>query len=170
MIMTWWSCYCLVVYALPHVTHALKSRPNCFERNSSAHDHSSLSNQIIIRFAWDMPSKNDTEALYVQVQRRLVESGEWDRWALLFLLLDSRVLRLTMTNVMFEAYNWYWWTSWMRAGGQTTWDIGVKVRRGLTWLLHCWTYTLITACRKCARYGASIISSAIKRIGTACPK
>ncbi|KIM87807.1 hypothetical protein PILCRDRAFT_261961 [Piloderma croceum F 1598] len=32
-----------------------------------------------------MPSKNDTEALYAQVQRKLVESGEWDRIQLILM-------------------------------------------------------------------------------------
>ncbi|KAF7973817.1 hypothetical protein HWV62_14198 [Athelia sp. TMB] len=26
-----------------------------------------------------MPAKNDTEGLYAQIQRRMVESGDWDR-------------------------------------------------------------------------------------------
>ena len=52
------------------------------------------------RLVWDMPSKNDTEALYAQVQRRLVESGEWDRWAPFrcFCCSHSRIL----TNAIFD--------------------------------------------------------------------
>ena len=69
-----------------------------------------------------MPPKNDTEALYVQVQRRLVESGEWDRWACSFISW-SCVFSIMELMANFQKYTtdtdkqieWEWVDWWFEA-------------------------------------------------------